>query len=102
MPHLQESGTPDTICTSPVWNGEDHHPDLTKTKTGCHVWRGSRYGPCFKHGTVGCCLIAHASPRSQQAHRQGRCMTCGRFLADAEPLNWQCHGCWAKENRAAG
>jgi len=71
----------DTIREAPIWTGEGHHPDLTKTETGCHVWRGSRYGPCWKHGTVGCCLIAHASPAARRAFNQPRCETCGRFMA---------------------
>lgn len=73
---------------------EYQHPDLTKTETGCHVWRGSRHGPCWKHGTVGCCLIMHASPAAQRAFDQPRCRFCKRFTGgfDYEDI---CTTCWA-------
>jgi hypothetical protein len=97
QPNVHRSGLaePDTMRESPLWDGPGHHPDLTKTETGCHVWRGSRYGACWKHGTVGCCLIAHASPAARRAYDQPRCEGCGRFL----PGQWfdhtllRCEGC---------
>lgn len=83
----------DTIRESPIHTGEGHHPDLTKTATGCHVWRGSTYGPCFKHGTEGCCLIAHASPRAQAAFYLPRCPVCQRFVRSHVPDPGPCAVC---------
>lgn len=71
------------------------HPDLTVTETGCHVWRGSTYERCFKHGTEGCCLVAHKSPAAQRAWQAPRCAICKRFLSWRDPYadncgRWEC------------
>lgn len=95
---LLRQGEPDAIREAPLWEGEGHHPDLTKTETGCHVWRGSRYGPCWKHGTAGCCLIMHASPAAQRAHRQPRCGACGQFLRGDSYYENRCSNCWTPED----
>lgn len=66
----------------PLHEGEGHHPLLTKTETGCHVWEGTSYPPCHKHGTPNCCLIAHATEAARRAFNQPRCEFCGQFVKD--------------------
>jgi hypothetical protein len=83
----------DTIRDSPIHTGRGHHPHLTITEMGCHVWLGSRYGPCFKHGTPGCCLIMHASPAAQRASWQPRCETCGVFVGGIPEAPNLCRRC---------
>lgn len=69
------------------------HPDLTVTETGCHVWRHAKQGPCYAHGTPGCCLITHRSPAAQRAFMQPRCGRCGRFFSTGDPYADTCLSC---------
>lgn len=83
----------DAIRDAPLHDGPGHNPHLTKTAAGCHVWAGSTYGPCFKHGTVGCCLVAHRSPASQRAFNQPRCERCGHFMSQDRIYEQFCSSC---------
>lgn len=75
---------------------------LTVTATGCHVWPGDErhYPPCFKHGTAGCCLIAHRSPAAQRAANQPRCGGCGQFLRNDSYYTNRCSDCWTPEDES--
>lgn len=83
----------DAIREAPLHDGPGHHPLLTKTATGCHVWAGSTYGACWKHGTAGCCLTAHASPAARRAFDQPRCPECQRFVKSTIPDPGPCNAC---------